>query len=263
MVRIAAVLMILVLAAGTSTADITPKGPVQIGSTCTLGKLFSAELISVRTNRDGELQATLRITKRDPVHGLLMVGQLVPVGSSLGLTEANRLNRHPGISAKVRELVADNPDAFDPKTDLESIKLYPDWPIRACILVMVPDGWGCVDVEKRQVATPVCEVILREKGGRRNTLRRPNGSDQMPTDRLCTEHGGRISARTLSEEEKLEARAGLLLEAADENWKSKNPKLRKKAQGAYAKLLKESGSTSVVKRNKDRIEMRAEEDLED
>jgi len=265
MARFAAVLVLLVTSAMSSPADVTPRGPdPPVGSSVVVGGAYTVELFGVQANRDGTIRAYVRITKKDPVHGALVLEQSIAIGDPLGVTGDAKGARLSGLSPQLLSLLkGDPPVEFDPKAKLLSAAQHSEWPIKVCILVKTADGWGCVDLEKRRVAVPVNEIVVQDQAGKKLTLRNSRPPGRMPSDQVCTVHGGRISARLLTEEEKQEVRAVFQLDAADQDWRSMNPKVRRTAQETYAKLLKEFASTSVVRKSEDRIKSRAEAEIED
>jgi hypothetical protein len=236
-----------------------------LGNTGLRGGAYKLELYRVDLGRDRLARASVRITKEDPDHGLLSLEQGVIVGESLGWSGKPDLasrSRFPGKTLH-NLLEGSVPVEFDPQAKLISARQYPDWPIRRCHLVSLPDGLGCVESVEQRAPVPVNEIVLQEKSGRRITIRAPSPSDKMPADELCFVHGGRVRARLLTEPEKNGLRAQHQLSEADEGWKSKNPQLRKRAQAAYFKLLMDYPSEAVVEKNRERIRARSEAEVED
>jgi hypothetical protein len=267
MVRLAALVLFATGFAVDAVADVTPTGPRLIlpeGSAALRDGTYTVTLQQVDVDRKGIDWAYVQVTRKDPVHGLLVMVQKLRVGDSLGLPSKSEADTRRRITGKLRELL-DREIAveFDPQAKLLSTSQYPDWSLRWCHVVSTPDGPGCLASFERRVAVPVNEIVLQEKSGKRITLRAANPGDKMPADERCSAHGGRICARILTEVEKKEARATLQLFAADEDWKSKNPNVRRRAQVAYLRLLKESPLDTVVEQNRERIKARAEADLED
>jgi len=261
------VAVIALLAAVNAVADVTPNAPrleLTRGSAELQGGVYTFQLIHVRTDKEGTVRASFLLTKNDLDHGVLSTEQGLKVGESLGVTSRLSPNDLRRFSDKLRTLLADeNPPAFDPQTKIVLMRQYPDWPIRRCHLEEFPGGNVCMGFSEWRSKVPVYEVILEEKSGRRIMLRAPGPHAKMPPDKHCSVHGGKIPARRATEAEKNIVNAGYYLSEADEYWKSRNPKVRKLAQEAYRRLLKEFPTEAVVMRNLERIKERAEAEIED
>ena len=264
MTKLAAVFL-FVAAAMAPPADVTPQGPPPIVGTSAVIGPYTVELVGLQECKDGVLRVWLRSTRKDPVHGELDLLQQLAVGDSLGVARGTLSDTSgSGDQTKLHIAISRDPQlSFDPRATIVSMKQHPDWVVRLCHLATLPDGLGCVELEKRRVPIRVNEVVLQVNGKWNFTIRNSSPPGKMPTDLICTVHGGRIPARTLSETESQEAKAGFLLASADEEWKSRSPKVRRKAQEAYVKLLKAFTSTSVVSKNRERIKTRSEETIED
>jgi len=257
---------LLLLAAATALhADVTPQGPPPVVGTTGIIGPYTVELVSLETGRDGVLRVRMRVTKKDPVHGELQLVQLLTAGESLGAAPGTLPDTgDPRTQSKLHVAMSKDPKlSFDPQVTIVSMKQHPDWVVRWCNLVKLPDGFGCVELEKRRVPVRVNEVVFQRTGKWKFTLRNTNSMAKMPTDETCTVHGGRILARSLDAAETMDAKAAFQLARADEDWKSRSPKVRRRAQEAYLKLLKDFASTPVVSSNLDRIKTRSEEAIDE
>lgn len=245
--------------------DVTPPGlQLTEGSVKLRNGTYTLDLHLVREDRRGQLEVSVQVTKNDREHGSLTMEQWLSVGGSIGVTAKPDADTLRKIPPKLRVLLnRDDPVEFDPQAKLLSARQHPEWPVRLCILVSIPDGVGCLESVIKRTSITVNEIVLLEKSGKRLVVRDANPPNKMPSSGSCSVHGGQITARLLTEEERREARAAIHLSVADEDWKSKNPKLRKRAQEAYLKLLKEFASESIVVKNRERISERAEAEIED
>jgi hypothetical protein len=211
-------------------------------------------------------QAWVRIIKEDPVAGAVEWSKIHTAGWRIGgsIEDGVPASNHKVLSAKDQRGV---PVDFDTKAVLAKVtvgKLVPHVS-RHCPRRKEDPLAKCPGPENVKSFYKVNEVVITLESGANETLQEPSGRGPAP-DGLCTSHGGKVDPPKWREEELKAVRtleAENLLFGAEDGWRSKNPKVRKRSQDSYRRLLKEFPAESVVTRNIDRIKARAEAVIEE
>jgi hypothetical protein len=213
--------------------------------------------------------AWVTITKHDPVAGEVKINYIHTEGDRIGwkLNEKGEwTSKHKVTSARTRRTVE-----VDFNNGAVIKEIMTDVAVRyqynRCKIVFAPPSVNpCEGIEVRTDAYRAIVVTYLDQEGILQVVQKPFGRGPEE-DQLCTLHGGKIPPNVpKTEKERKDRNASLaanLLWEADEGWKSKNPKVRTKAQEAYLKLLKDYPSEAVVEKNRERIKARSQAQIED
>ncbi len=240
------VILFLLLTTGCATIS-SPTGPA-----------FDFKFLEVRSFLDASVprapEVLVAITRIDPELGLVQWKGFQVEGDTLGHSQLGSIHRV--FSPKQDQFLDIN---FDTGAVLEKVVVGRLIPTRfkKCPDLIPSLRLDCLGPYWVQSLYAVDEISYTDREGRQWTVRIP---ETMPAlDDLCCQHGGRRELRRFSDEEE---EAAWLLWQADDNWHSRNPKVRAMARDAYRRLLKEFSLESAVTRNLVRIKARAEAEIE-
>jgi hypothetical protein len=256
--------LLLAAAACSSPPKGTPIPPPAIRVTTNHG-VFLIDFSDLRMNPNGStpVWALFTFIKDDPVAGRVEWTKYQIEGERLGISEESEGSSffHQVFSQKLGRIVFVN---FETGLRIKSISpgKESEPTFKTCRLPVWPASPQCpgpVEAKSR-----MDEVILENASGRLQVHRKP--SPPSADEGLCREHGGTREPRPWTDEQ---ARARRDLEArgwlwrADQEWQSKNPKVRLRAQDTYKMLMKDYPREEPVVRNLDRIKSRSLADVDE
>ena len=270
MKTLAPVLLILILTACGTPAP-TPEPPKETTTAATKTFEFTFDNIQKPPEDFGPTRGTawVTITKFDPQAGEVKISFNHTEGDRIGWgthREGGVTSIHRVFSKKLGMIVSVD---FDTGAVIKGIKvdIVEPYQFRSCKIVRGPQGSKpCDGIEMLNDTFRANVVTYLGQNGNLISALKP--IDRGPKeDQLCTLHGGNIPPKPVETEDRRKLRlaneAATLLWQADNEWVSKNPKVRTKARDTYRLLLKEYSSEGVVEKSRDRIKARSVAEIED
>ena len=210
---------------------------------------------------------TVSVGKVDPDAGLVRWEGPHQAGDKIGWGLENGVltSRHWARSVDLdRDVEVD----FDSGATLVEIRaavtVTYDWSY--CDLIREPlDTTPCSGVRKRKGTYVADEFVYRDRHGEHQVV----GIPGLPPfrDALCTLHGGDREIRHVKSPEErqtwIDNRAADLKAVADDQWRSRNPAIRRKAQEGYRELLQKYACAKCVVEHQTTLFNRMNENVED